>query len=148
MGIHIGREIRCLSNKIRRALEGISAIQELDELSGTNGYIIVYISKSKTAVYQKDLEKEFGITRSTASRVLSLMEKKGLIERRSVVKDARLKEITLTAKALELSENVRLELAAFERKLLQDFTPEEAEQLASSLNRIEKNLFTEGDKND
>lgn len=145
---HIGSEIRCLANRIRRETEGLPAILRLDELSGTNGYIIVYISQSTEAVYQRDLEREFGITRSTASRVLSLMKKKGLIERRSVSGDKRLKEIVLTEKAAELGENVRLELAAFERKLLKDFTSEEAEALSSFLNRIGKNLFTEGDKND
>lgn len=142
---HIGSEIRCLANKIRREIEGLAAIQKLDELSSTNGYIIVYISQSNPPVYQRDLERAFGITRSTASRVISLMEKKGLIERRSVANDARLKEIALTSKAVELSENVRLELSSFERKLMHDFTPKETEQLLSYLKRMEKNLFTEGD---
>ena len=32
-------------------------------------------------IYQKDIEAHFGITRATASKVITLMEKKGLIQR-------------------------------------------------------------------
>ncbi|SPU25488.1 MarR family transcriptional regulator [Bifidobacterium bifidum] len=50
-------------------------------------------------IYQHTIEQKFCITRSTASRVLALMEKKGLIARESVAHDARCKRIVLTDKA-------------------------------------------------
>lgn len=50
-------------------------------------------------IYQHTIEQKFCITRSTASRVLALMEKKGLIARESVEHDARCKRIVLTDKA-------------------------------------------------
>ena len=47
----------------------------MEDVSGTNGRIIRFLSDHENEdVYQRDLEREFGITRSTASRVLTLME--------------------------------------------------------------------------
>ena len=47
-------------------------------------------------VFQRDIEREFSITRSTVTNILQLMERKGYIERRSVPQDARLKKLVLT----------------------------------------------------
>lgn len=148
MKFHISGEIRCLSNKIRRKVDNMNAIVKLDELSGTNGFIIGYIEASKRPVYQKDIEKEFGITRSTASKVISLMEKKGLIERRSVKNDARLKEIILTSKALELNQDVIVEIDHLDEKLMKGFSEEEINLFSSYLKRITDNLNLGDDCND
>ena len=135
--------IRCLDTRLKRKVENIPAIMQLDELSGTNGFIIGYIHKSKKPVYQKDLEQEFGITRSTASKVLSLMEKKGLIERKSVESDARLKEIVLTQKAIELNNKVITALDGFDKKLLTGFSNYEIELFYSFIKRVENNMELE-----
>lgn len=42
-------------------------------------------------IFQKDLETEFCIGRSTVTNILNLMEKKGFVRRESVSYDARLK---------------------------------------------------------
>lgn len=144
----ISGKIRSLATKIRRKIANIDAIMKLDEVSGTNGFIIGYISRTEEPVFQKDIEKEFGITRSTASKVISLMEKKGLIERKSVSHDARLKQIILTQKALDLNKNVVKELTAFDQKLFLGFTEDEKNKFSSFLSRIEENLYMEDNKND
>ena len=49
--------------------------------------------KNKTGkVYAKDIERRFNMRRATVAEILSLMEKNGLIERKSRSEDARLKE--------------------------------------------------------
>ena len=53
-------------------------------------------------VFQKDIEAEFSINRATASKMLSLMEKKHLIKRTNDVNDSRLKQIELEPMGLEL----------------------------------------------
>lgn len=135
--------IRCLNTRLKRRVENIPEITELDDLSGTNGFIIGYIHKSKNPVYQKDLENEFGITRSTASKVLSLMEKKGLIERKTVASDARLREIILTSKAIELNNKVIYALDRFDKKLLTGFSNSEIELFYSFIKRVENNMELE-----
>ncbi len=136
----IGLRICCLANKIKRSTGNIDAIVKLDKFTGTNGFIVRYIEKSKVPVYQKDIEKQFGITRSTASRVISLMEKKGILERKTVDSDARLKQLCLTPKSVELNREVVTGLAEFETKLMEGFTKEELDMLNVLLNKLERNL--------
>ena len=45
--------------------------------------------------FQKDIESEFSINRSTTSEMLKLMCKKGMIQRVPVAHDARLKKISI-----------------------------------------------------
>lgn len=62
---------------------------------------------------------KFSITRSTASRVLSLMEKKGLITRESVERDARVRKIVLTAQGEQIARDLRSDAALLENTLMQ-----------------------------
>ena len=100
---YVGRELRVLDNLIKRFIDNQMNSTKINRITGSNGWIIGYLrDHSSRPVYQKDLEAEFNITRSTASKVVNLMEEKGLIRRESVPEDARLKKLTLTPKAVEL----------------------------------------------
>ena len=85
---HIARELHRLDKCIGRHFckyKCSGACQ--DEVTGTNIRIIRFLEcNQERDIYQKDVEKEFGITRSTASRVLVLMEEKGLVKRMGVAK--------------------------------------------------------------
>ena len=141
----IGCKINYVSNIIKREIEKLESIEALERVSGTNSFILVYISE-KEIVFQKDIEKEFGITRSTASKVISLMESKGLIIRKSVSNDLRLKQLVLTDDAKKIVLAVKEDLNKFEKRLTYGLTEEEKELLSSILGKIEKNIF-EGGKN-
>lgn len=54
-------------------------------------------------IYQKDIEKNFDIKRSTVTSILQLMEKKQLIIRKEDEKDARMKMVIFTDKGKNLS---------------------------------------------
>ena len=141
----IGCKINYVSNIIKREIEKLESIEALERVSGTNSFILVYISE-KEIVFQKDIEKEFGITRSTASKVISLMESKGLIIRKSVSNDLRLKQLVLTDEAKKIVLAVKEDLNKFEKSHTYGLTEEEKELLSSILGKIEKNIF-EGGKN-
>ena len=141
----IGCKINYVSNIIKREIEKLESIEALERVSGTNSFILVYILE-KEIVFQKDIEKEFGITRSTASKVISLMESKGLIIRKSVSNDLRLKQLVLTDEAKKIVLGVKEDLNKFEKRLTYGLTEEEKELLSSILGKIEKNIF-EGGKN-
>ncbi len=137
----VGMQLRCLNNLIMRYMENSPVKKKMDQITGMNGWIIGYIaSHPDENIYQKDFEKRFSITRSTASKVLTLMEKKGLVIRQSVPHDARLKKIVLTPKALEVHEMVQEDAAHFERTLTKDFSEEELDLLLSYLERMKKNM--------
>lgn len=137
----VGMQLRCLNNLIMRYMENSPVKKKMDQITGMNGWIIGYIaSHPDEDIYQKDFEKRFSITRSTASKVLSLMEKKGLILRQSVPHDARLKKIVLTPKALEVHEMVKKDAAHFEGTLTEGFSKAEKALLISYLERIKNNI--------
>lgn len=65
----------------------------------SNGYIISYLCENEDKnIFQRDIEREFDLSRSTVSTILKELEKEGLIERKSVIIDARLKKSYLLKK--------------------------------------------------
>nr|DAP11048.1 MAG TPA: hypothetical protein [Caudoviricetes sp.] len=139
--MQIGLELRSLNNMIRRYFEFSSHKNEIETITGNNGWIIGYLADNADKdIYQKDLEDHFTITRSTTSKVLSLMEQKGLIQRQAVAQDARLKKIVLTEKAWKIKEIMREDAVRMERILTNGFTKEELETLYSYLQRMRANV--------
>lgn len=137
----IGLQLRQLNNLITRYMDRSPVKQQVNKITGTNGWIIGYIAKhSEKDLFQKDLEHRFGITRSTASKVLTLMERKDLITRQSVPYDARLKKITLTQKALDINEMARADGELFEKTLTEGFSDEELDTLQDYLERMKRNM--------
>ena len=138
----IGRELHRLDNCIRRYLCQFSCeCKSREEVSGTNMRIIRFLKANEHRdVYQKDVEKEFGITRSTASRVLVLMEEKGLVQRLSVPQDARLKKLILTEKSNHMGEAMRQIGEKTDAQLLKGFSEEEQNQLYAFIDRMAENL--------
>lgn len=141
METNFGGRINFLSNIMRREVEKLDAMKSMEKVSGTNGFILVYIYDHKDKpVYQKDIEHNFGITRSTASKVISLMEKKEMIERISVSKDARMKQLCLTEKAKQIVADVKAALNGFEAKLSSGISEDEKTILDKVLKQMEENL--------
>ena len=142
---HLGRELHRLDNGIRRFLcKNSAAIKSKEEVTGTNLRIIRFLKNNEHRdIYQKDVEKEFGITRSTASRVLVLMEEKGLVERLSVEHDARLKKLVLTEKSARMGEAMHQVGEKTDTQLLLGFTDAEKEQLYDFSDRMVENLNRE-----
>ena len=94
---HIGKLIHELDNILYRNMLAIGKRYDYDQLTVMNGWILHYLSMNEgKEVFQKDIENEFGITRSTVTGIIKLMEQKGFITRISVPKDARLKQLVLT----------------------------------------------------
>ncbi|MBO4292497.1 MAG: winged helix-turn-helix transcriptional regulator [Lachnospiraceae bacterium] len=138
----IGFELKCVNNLIRRSLDQRFAEHVSEEMSGMQGPVIGYIfTHCETGdVFQKDIEKEFNIRRSTASVMLQNMEQKGLILREPVAGDKRLKRIVLTDKAKKCHMQVKKQIDQFNRVLEDGIAPEEKEQFLAVLDRIKANL--------
>lgn len=147
--IRIGFELGRTSRLLCRYINTGTAKLQADEMTGTHGRAIGYFYRNRDRdIFQKDFEKEFDIRRSTASNILSLMEKNGLIVRQSVPYDARLRKIQLTPKA----EGLHRELEAFfdnmEQELSKGISDEEMEFFVFTLNKIKGNIERMSDEND
>lgn len=139
---HIGFEIKTTSNMIRRFMSSNPVLADSDRLTGMHSWIIGYLydESEKGDVFQRDIEANFTIRRSTASGILQLMEKNGLIIRESVDYDARLKKLVLTPKAKALHERVMREFDAIEARLSKDLTEAELNAFYSTMEKIRKNI--------
>lgn len=91
-------------------------------------------------VSQRDIEREFGIRRSTVTSVLQLMEKNGFIRRFRDEKDGRLKRIEITDAGIDANCRVRGTVTAFEERLVKDLTAERRTQLFEILTELENSL--------
>jgi len=96
--------------------------------------------QGERAVYQKDIEKEFRISRATATNTLQGMEKNGLIVRKSQDKDARLKRILMTEPARKCHEQVENHMRYMDRRMLQGLTEAEIAELYRLLGKLMDNL--------
>lgn len=135
---HIGRMVKQLSRHIERQLP----CPPTNDVTLHHGRIIGYLWHNRDKdVFQRDIEKEFGIRRSTATRLLQLMESNGLIVREQVMSDARLKKIVLTQKAVEMEQEIHKVIDSFEEQLSQAFTPEEEEEFRRLVGKLNERLL-------
>ena len=143
----IGFQLKSINNLIRRRLDVRFLEVGLGELKGMQGPMIGYIyeqSKSRD-IFQKDIEREFNIRRSTATVMLQNLEQKELIVRQAVNHDARLKKIVLTDKAVQYHFRIHEQIDAFNRDLEEGISEEERAEFFRILAKIEENL-TKGNR--
>ncbi len=139
----LGIQLRNVNNMIKRNIINQPTNKLMDKLTGTNTWLIAYIAEQTDKgkdVFQKDIEETFGITRSCVSKVISLMEQKGFIQREAVEYDARLKKLTLTDEASKYAKSMREDADEMEKKLTAGFTEAEIDKLCEYLERINRNL--------
>ena len=144
----VGIKIKKIQSLIRKSIHNSETFKTNEELTNVIGWTIGFISRRNlegVETYQKDVEKEFKISRSTATGLLQNMEKLGYIYREVSEIDSRLKRIVLTNKSIDLHKKVILTFDEIENKLLNGFNEEEKELLFTFLLKLEKNLEEEGD---
>lgn len=139
-GEDVGKSIMDTAHKIRTSLDNIFVEAGLTGLQARILGFIQFSCKHGRDVYQKDIEAEFKIRRSSVSSVLDTMEKNGFICRMSVENDARLKKIVLTEKAEQISDKHRETVIRFENSLLENMTAEEISVLKNLLHKVVENI--------
>lgn len=135
----IGYEIRVLNNTIRNRINHLKPTAEEPHVTRLQAWVIGYIFHAPGPVYQKDIETEFEIKRSTASTLLVSMEKNGLITRRSVDHDARLKQVVLTEKARKMHETFLVVAGKVEKSLARGLSEKELHDFFTILDKISDN---------
>lgn len=121
----------------------IAMLGECEEnpLPVMHGWIIGYLYRNQhKEIFQKDLETEFSIARSTVTSIVQQMERKGLIEREGVDRDSRLKSLTLTQKGMEAHENVLHNIQKLEQRMIEGIDENELETFWKVAGQIRANL--------
>ena len=136
----LGFELKQLSNLVKRNMEQ-TMVQRGENLTAMQRWIIGYLSHNRDRdVFQRDIEAEFKIRRSTVTGILKLMEKNGLLERHSVEQDGRLKKLVLTHKAIDLHENAMKMMQNMEERLTKGLSEDEITNLFCIIDKMKKNM--------
>lgn len=140
------REKMCMEciafgNLFRRSTMSSRGLKEAEECARKEGWMLIYLQQNTDRdIFQKDIEEAFSLSRSAVSKSITALEKSGLISREAVEHDARLRKLVLTPKAIELNENIRLEMLNSWKKVTADLTEEEMDEFIRILKKIERNF--------
>lgn len=140
----IGFQIRCTANLVNRFIDNSHKNDDCGERTVTKmqGWIIDYIyDHGEEPVFQRDIEKEFSIRRSTATELLKLMEKNGLITREPVPNDLRLKKLTLTEKSLNQHKKMNKKIDRIEAVMSEGISNQEKQIFFSVMAQIRENIL-------
>ena len=139
----IGRDVKRMSNLLRRIHSASPMVKECDDLTGMHGRVLGYLYHESQVrdVFQRDVESAFEMRRSTASEALKIMEENALIIRQSVESDGRLKKIVLTDKAKEISNRVFEEIRETEQKITDGITEKELDDFYRVYDKIKANML-------
>ncbi|HIV18707.1 MAG TPA: winged helix-turn-helix transcriptional regulator [Candidatus Merdivicinus intestinigallinarum] len=134
-----GLWINVLSHKLKKRMN--ANMQSLG-LTGVQGRVMHYIlvKCADGPVFQRDVENAFDLSRSTATGILQLMEKNGLILRENMASDARLKSLIPTEKAARLDAQIGEYLQQTEQRLTQGVPEEQLLLFLETAARMSANL--------
>lgn len=113
-----------------------------DTLTVSQAHLISFIHDygKEHDVFQRDIEDEFELHRSSVSLMLTHMERNGLILRLHVRQDKRLNKIILTPKAEQYQKEIAQIIALSNQKVLKSISTEELQTVLSVLDKIRHNL--------
>lgn len=135
----VGRLINMISHQLKRQMCFHEEESGLTNMQKRVLHHILFQSLRKD-IYQKDIEKEFQIRRSTATGILQLLEKNGFVVRESVEWDARLKKIVPTEKAEGVREEILSNIRYMEKILKQGISKQDMETCRKVLEQMSENL--------
>lgn len=135
----VGKVISILSNQIKRQFDNEESQMSL---TGSQGRILHYILLESICrdLFQKDIEDEFNLRRSTATGILQLMEKNNLIYRENVAHDARLKRIVVTPVGLQMKNRAMESIRVLEKKIKKNISDKDLETFFKVMKQMSKNL--------
>ncbi|HIU83172.1 MAG TPA: MarR family transcriptional regulator [Candidatus Faecicola pullistercoris] len=136
----IGFELKKITTRMKRILD-LQCADSREPITGVQGWIVAYVCNNPDRdVFQRDIEEMFRIRRSTATGILNGMQAAGLIFRRAVDYDARLKKIVPTEKAVILHGKAKKALDEFESNLKKNIPEDKLAVFFEVLARIGRNL--------
>lgn len=138
--MNVSFTLRVIHNQIKDVISKSAPKFTVHPQSQLQGGILGFLFHTEEPVYQKDIEKEFRISRATATNTLQVMEKNGLIQRKSQDKDARLKRIYMTEQARANHAQVEAHMRKMDADMLAGLSEEDVERLNGYLQVIMQNL--------
>lgn len=138
----VGYRVKTLNNLLKRNVDKHFGPQH-DKATMMQAWIIGFVQMRKDQgedTFQRDIEEEFSINRSTASEMLKLMSKRGMIERVPVSYDARLKKIVLTKKSQTFHDWINQTMKELHAQLVEGLSQEEINAFITITDKLIDNM--------
>ena len=137
----IGFIVRSLDNMMMRNAVSDEKSEKKGMMPVMQGWIIGYLYDHKEEeIFQRDIEAEFYIARSTVTCLVKQMEQKGYIARVAVERDCRLKRLCLLEKGEKLHECFLQNIDNVEKKVREGIDEEELQTFFKVAKQIRENL--------
>lgn len=132
-----GRAMQMVSVRFRRlADDNLSKYN----ISVSQLRVLAYLSRKEGPVFQRELEEELGIRRSSITELLQNMEKSGYLQRENSPQDGRVKALFLTPKGQELDRKLKMYLHNLEEMMMAGISPEEKQVFQETILKMIENL--------
>lgn len=140
--LYIGGLLRELTIAIHRNVGIELSEHELGDMKGPQSMALGYIihASAHDEIYVKDLEKYMKIRKSTASELVSRLERNGYVKTEKSEKDGRLKRLIVTEEGQEAHDRILCFLQAIDDQLVAGLTEEEVDTFVHLLNRLIQNM--------
>lgn len=137
----IGILIKFIDNKIKKDINKNLNRFNLTEIQEKVLWIIFRFNDHGKNVFQKDIEKELGLSNPTVTGIVKRLEDKKMIKRVPSFQDARYKCLTLTDKGMDIiHECMDFGINYIEKKLTKNLEAEELNTLRILLNKVLDNM--------
>lgn len=140
----IGFMIRQLGNAMRKRREQYDSHSQCAGLTMMQRWVLGYLAHhTDHDIYQKELEDNLNIGKSTLSEILHTMEKDGLVER---VPSGRCKRIVMTEKSKQIDKVIMEQIEETEAKLREGIPESDVEQFICTIKKMIENIKEENEK--
>ena len=137
----IGFHIKEVSHLMDRVMFLRNVASGADKLTASHGWMIRFLYHNRDReIYQKTMESEFHMPKSTVTSILQAMEKNGYITREAVAHDARLKKIHLTEAGEAFYRHTEQSIREVEEQMTAALSKEDLDTFVRIIGRMEENL--------
>ncbi|QQO46773.1 MarR family winged helix-turn-helix transcriptional regulator [Paracoccus sp. MC1862] len=134
-----GLRFSLLARRWRRVLDARLAQVGLTDATWVP---LVHLKESGGGITQKDLAARVGVDGSSLVRVIDILSREGLVERRRDETDGRARLVHLTRRGEQRLAGIRRELAKAEEAMLADLSDPEIAAMLAHLETIERRITT------
>lgn len=104
-------------------------------------YVVLSMLSEESLLYQNELCEELHKDKSNMTRILSVLEEKGLIEKIQATENKKqVNKIKITSKGKEIRDNITPQIEAFREKYLDGISQDEMYTCIKVLSKIQENL--------
>ena len=139
----IGIVLRAINNLLMRASIQQSKNFGIDNCTFMHGWILGYLClHNEDNIYQRDIEREFSLTRSAVTSIVKNMEQKGYIKRIEVEHDARLKKLVITPSGKETHNKIVQNFKEMDKTIINNISDEDYKVFIKVCHQIKNNLHS------